>query len=144
MLDFWCAHEVNKQFSGKQECSADSNMSICCPWNSLIHKRFPSVCSICSLQSQFYSCTAPTFHLATRNYYLNRLFSSKKIASYCGCVPKKFSSHRRYFRIITLINLICHGAGGFLFILCFPLSFCWLETSYIVDGKSYIFCKVKA
>lgn len=54
LLDFCCSPEVNKQFSGKLECSADPNRSICCPWNSLIHQRFPSVCSICSLQSQFY------------------------------------------------------------------------------------------
>lgn len=59
MLDFCCSPEVNKQFSGKLQCSADPNMSICCPWNSLIHQRFPSVCSICSLQSPFYfSCSS--------------------------------------------------------------------------------------
>lgn len=54
LLKFYCSPEVNKQFHGKLECSADPNVSICCPWNSLIHQRFRSVCSICSLQSQFY------------------------------------------------------------------------------------------
>lgn len=54
LLDCWCSPEVNKQFGGKHESSADPNMSICFPWNSLIHQRFPSVCSICSLQLQFY------------------------------------------------------------------------------------------